>query len=54
MLVSPDKAAFAKNIWPSDYVQIPQGCGDLGQRMRRLFLDTPEGAVCIIGGDIPS
>ena len=42
LAVSPDKAAFAKNIWPSDYARIPQGHGDLGQRMRRLFLDTPE------------
>ena len=54
LAVSPGKAAFAKNIRPSCYARISQGRGDLGQRMRRLFLDALEGAVCIIGGDFPS
>ena len=53
LAVSPDKAAFAKHIWRSHYARVPQGHGDLGQRMSRLFVNAPNGAVCIIGGDIP-
>ena len=46
--VSPDKAPFAKHIWPSHYARVPQGRGDLRQRMRRLFLNAQNDAVCII------
>ena len=33
--------------------RIPQGRGDLGDRMGRLMRGMPPGPVCIIGGDIP-
>lgn len=32
---------------------MPQGRGDLGQRMARVFRALPPGPACIIGGDIP-
>ena len=52
MAVSPNKAAFAKNIWPCNYVPSPQGRGKILQRMRWQFLNVQDGAVCIIVGDI--
>jgi rSAM/selenodomain-associated transferase 1 len=33
---------------------MPQGEGDLGARMQRLFARLPPGPVVIVGGDIPS
>ena len=52
MVVSSDKAAFAKHIWPSHYARVPQGRGNLGQRMRSLSLKVLNGAACTICGDI--
>ena len=48
LVVSPDKAAFAKHTWPSHYARVLKGRGDLRQRMRWLFLNAPNGAVCMI------
>ena len=33
--------------------RLPQGGGDLGARMARVFRSLPPGPACIIGGDIP-
>jgi rSAM/selenodomain-associated transferase 1 len=33
---------------------MPQGGGDLGKRMQRLFMRLPPGPVLIVGADIPS
>jgi len=51
--LSPDFFVKKSKFWPSKIKCIPQGRGDLGQKMRnilRLFFNRP---VCIIGGDIP-
>lgn len=39
--------------WPSYLPVIPQGRGDLGQRMSRVFQALPRGPVVIVGADIP-
>lgn len=51
--VAPDSAA-ASPVWPAHLPRIPQGRGDLGQRMRRALEAVPRGRACLIGGDIPS
>lgn len=51
--VSPDNATHDRGIWPSDIPLVPQGSGDLGARMGRLFRELPPGPVVIIGADIP-
>ena len=51
--LSPDFFVKKSKFWPSKIKRIPQGRGDLGQKMRnilRLFFNRP---ICIIGGDIP-
>ncbi|MDG1708071.1 MAG: TIGR04282 family arsenosugar biosynthesis glycosyltransferase [Emcibacteraceae bacterium] len=50
--VSPDdyKGAF----FDKRHDVIPQGDGDLGQRMQRVFDQHDAGEVVLIGGDIPS
>ena len=53
LAISPDKAAFGKRIWPAELRRTPQGQGDLGQRMRRQFVNASRGPVCIIGADVP-
>lgn len=53
MAVAPDMAAHDRGIWPSDIRCVPQGGGDLGARMGRLFRELPPGPVVIIGADIP-
>lgn len=51
--VAPDMAAHDRGIWPLDIPRVPQGGGDLGARMGRLFRELPPGPVVIIGADIP-
>lgn len=53
LAVSPDVEGMQSRIWPADVPRIPQGIGDLGDRMARLFRSLPPGPVCIIGADIP-
>lgn len=50
--VAPDNAVYA-SVWPGNVSLVRQGCGDLGQRMQRLFEILPGGPVIIIGSDIP-
>lgn len=53
LAVSPDHAGLTSRVWPAHLPRIPQGRGDLGQRMGRIFRAMPPGPVVIIGGDIP-
>ncbi|MBX3446344.1 MAG: TIGR04282 family arsenosugar biosynthesis glycosyltransferase [Parvibaculaceae bacterium] len=51
--IAPDEATHDRGIWPADIPRVPQGGGDLGARMGRLFRELPPGPVVIIGADIP-
>ncbi len=56
LCVSPDSMAFEQSfqeVWPKGVLRIPQGQGDLGERMGRVFQRMPPGPVMIVGGDIP-
>ncbi|UWQ91301.1 TIGR04282 family arsenosugar biosynthesis glycosyltransferase [Rhodobacteraceae bacterium M382] len=53
LAVAPDVAGMASKVWPADLHRIPQGNGDLGDRMGRILRSMPAGPVCIIGADIP-
>jgi len=52
LAVTPDNAVSSR-VWPSDLPRLPQGRGDLGQRMARMLAAAPPGPVCLIGADIP-
>jgi rSAM/selenodomain-associated transferase 1 len=52
LAVAPDNAVSAR-IWPADLPRMPQGHGDLGQRMARMLRAVAPGPVCLIGADIP-
>lgn len=53
LAVSPDHAGLTSRAWPAHLPRIPQGPGDLGDRMGRILRTMPPGPVCIVGGDIP-
>ena len=53
LAVSPDRAGLTSRTWPRDLPRIPQGQGNLGDRMGRILRSMPPGPVCIIGADIP-
>ena len=53
LAVSPDREGMASRVWPAHLPRVPQGAGDLGDRMGRLLRSLPPGPVCIIGADIP-
>ncbi|WP_120499951.1 TIGR04282 family arsenosugar biosynthesis glycosyltransferase [Roseovarius sp. EL26] len=53
LAVAPDIAGLQSRVWPSHLPRIPQGRGDLGQRMARVMHVMPPGPVCVIGADIP-
>jgi len=53
LAVSPDRAA-ASRVWPAHLPRLPQGQGDLGDRMGRLFRTLPPGPALIVGADIPA
>lgn len=53
LAVSPDHEGLQSRVWPMDLPKWPQGGGDLGARMARVFSDFPPGPVVIIGADIP-
>ena len=54
LAVAPDRAGLLSRVWPSHLPRIPQGHGDLGDRMARAMQSIPIGPVCVIGADIPS
>jgi len=53
LAVSPDIQGMTSRVWPAHLPRIPQGRGDLGMRMDRLFATLPPGPALIIGADIP-
>ncbi|MFT4716468.1 MAG: rSAM/selenodomain-associated transferase 1 [Paracoccaceae bacterium] len=53
LAVSPDAEGLASRSWPSNVARVPQGQGNLGDRMARVFRNTLPGPVAIIGADIP-
>jgi glycosyltransferase A (GT-A) superfamily protein (DUF2064 family) len=55
LAIDPDRA-IAQNVWPAreSIMLLPQGEGDLGRRMQRLFALMPPGPAIIIGSDIPA
>lgn len=52
LAVAPD-TALRSGFWPAHLPRIPQGRGDLGQRMQRIMERLPPGPVAIIGSDSP-
>ena len=52
--VTPDAAVIEAPFWPDSYDAIPQGGGDLGDRMAKTFEVLPPGPVALIGADIPT
>ena len=50
--VSPD-GALASSMLPPHLSRMPQGSGDLGQRLQRIFEHMTPGPVIVIGTDIP-
>ncbi|MEM8647481.1 MAG: TIGR04282 family arsenosugar biosynthesis glycosyltransferase [Pseudomonadota bacterium] len=50
---APDRAAYG-SIWPASVSVVPQGGGNLGNRMQCVFDRMPPGPVIIIGSDIPN
>ncbi|HYM72317.1 MAG TPA: TIGR04282 family arsenosugar biosynthesis glycosyltransferase [Stellaceae bacterium] len=50
LAVTPDRAARS---WRGGVCVVPQGHGDLGERMRRAMASCPPGPVVLIGTDIP-
>jgi rSAM/selenodomain-associated transferase 1 len=50
--VAPDSAASSR-LWPCGVPLTPQGHGDLGARMQRIFDCAPPGPAVIIGTDVP-
>ncbi|MDE2790655.1 MAG: TIGR04282 family arsenosugar biosynthesis glycosyltransferase [Paracoccaceae bacterium] len=53
LAISPDRARFDCRPWPRRLHRIPQGRGDLGDRLTRVFRQAGPGPVVIVGGDIP-
>jgi len=53
LAVSPDSEVSAP-FWPRGIERLPQGDGDLGARMQRLFRRLPPGPAIIVGSDIPA
>lgn len=54
LAVAPDRAGLASRVWPAHLTRLPQGRGDLGDRMGRMLRGAPAGPVCVIGADIPA
>lgn len=53
LAVTPDRFAKGGAFWPRRLARLPQGPGDLGQRMDRPLRRLPPGPVVIVGSDIP-
>lgn len=52
LAVTPDDAKLGR-VWPMPMARLPQGRGDLGQRMQRAFDRLPPGPAVLVGSDIP-
>lgn len=53
LAVAPDREGLMSRVWPPHLPRWPQGTGDLGDRMGRIFRRAPPGPVVIVGADIP-
>lgn len=53
LAVAPDQEGLQSRVWPKDLPRVPQGAGNLGDRMGRILRSMPTGPVCIIGADVP-
>lgn len=53
LAVAPDHEGLQSRVWPAHLARVPQGRGNLGDRMARILRGMPNGPVCIIGADIP-
>ncbi len=53
LAVAPDAEGMMSRIWPRHLPRQPQGAGDLGDRMARVFRSAEPGPVVIVGADIP-
>ncbi len=53
LAVTPDDATGNYSFWPPHLARLPQGTGNLGARLRRVFLHLPPDPVIVIGSDIP-
>lgn len=54
LAVTPDHSRHRRRLWPRGVPVMPQGRGDLGERMRRALALCPPGPVVLIGSDIPA
>ncbi len=52
LAVTPDRAETSP-IWPAPMRRWPQGRGNLGDRMGRIFRNFPPGKVVVIAADVP-
>jgi rSAM/selenodomain-associated transferase 1 len=52
LAVAPDRGTRSR-AWPRAMARTPQGSGDLGRRMQRIFDCRPGGPVLIVGTDVP-
>lgn len=53
LAVSPDAEGLQSRVWSEHVIRQPQGTGNLGDRMARIFRSAPAGPVLIVGADIP-
>jgi rSAM/selenodomain-associated transferase 1 len=53
LAVSPDREGLQSRIWPGHITRLPQGPGNLGDRMARMLRSTT-GPTLVIGADIPA
>lgn len=52
LAVAPDVEGLQSRVWPTHIARIPQGTGNLGDRMARVIRRIP-GDVVVVGADIP-
>lgn len=53
LAVTPDQEGLQSRVWSKDLPRVPQGAGNLGDRMGRIMRSMQAGPVCIIGADVP-
>lgn len=53
LAVAPDVEGLKSRNWPPYLPRIPQGTGNLGDRMARMLRLSAPGPACVIGADIP-
>jgi rSAM/selenodomain-associated transferase 1 len=55
LAMTPDRLARRARFWPRRVAHVPQGAGNLGQRMARaLARARPDAPVVVVGSDIPA